>query len=89
MEFEWDAEKNEANLKKHGISFDQASRVFADSLSRTFRDPDHSQDEERFVTIGSSGTEWIVVVSHTDREDRIRIISARRATPAERRRYEQ
>ena len=88
MEFEWDADKNTANQSKHGISFEEAAAVFNDVLSLTKPDPDHSGNEDRFITIGSTGSSIIVVVVHTDRDGRIRIISARRAEPNERRQYE-
>src|SRR5258708_14986517 len=77
MEFEWDEDKAEGNLKKHKVSFTEAATVFGDPLSVTFPDPDHSTDEDRFVTIGSSDSAHVLVVSHTDRDERIRIISAR------------
>jgi uncharacterized protein len=89
MEFEWNPEKAAINLKKHNISFQEAATVFDDSLSVTFPDPDHSIWEDRYVIIGISRTGQLLVVSHTDREDRTRIISARRATRQERRFYEE
>ena len=89
MDFEWDEEKAKANLKKHKISFEEAATVFGDSLSSTFPDPDHSLDEDRFITIGTSGRGRILMVSHTDREGRSRIISARKAKPHERKVYEE
>jgi uncharacterized protein len=89
MEFEWDEEKARANLRKHKVEFDEAATVFADFLSRTFPDPDHSLDEERYITIGTSDRGRVLVVSHTDRENRNRIISARKATPRERKIYEE
>jgi uncharacterized protein len=78
-----------ANLVKHGVSFDEASTVFQDSLSITISDPLHSEDEERFVVIGYSCQNRLLVVVHTDRGDRIRIISARPASRKERRTYEE
>lgn len=87
--FEWDDEKATENLTKHGVSFSEASTVFADPLSRTIADPLHSEDEERFVVLGQSGLHNTLVVVHTYRDDVIRIISARMATSRERRDYEQ
>jgi uncharacterized protein len=89
MEFEWNLEKAVINLRKHNISFQEAATVFDDSLSVTFPDPDHSIGENRYVIIGMSRSEQLLVVSHTDRENRTRIISARRATRQERRFYEE
>lgn len=88
MEFEWDPEKARRNLSKHGVSFHEAATVFGDPLALTYSDPDHSGDEDRFLTFGHSAEGQLLVVSHTDREDRTRIISARRATRKERRLYE-
>lgn len=89
MEFEWNPEKAVINLRKHNISFQEAATVFDDSLSVTFPDPDHSIGENRYVIIGMSRSEQLLVVSHTDRENRTRIISARRATRQEKRFYEE
>lgn len=89
MEFEWNPNKAVNNLKKHNISFQEATTVFDDPLSVTFPDPDHSIGENRYVIIGMSGAGQLLVVSHTDREDQTRIISARRATRQERRFYEE
>jgi uncharacterized DUF497 family protein len=86
--FEWDDEKAVENLTKHGVSFSEASTVFADPLSRTIPDPLHSDDEERFVVLGQSGLQHTLVVVHTYRGELIRIISARMATSHERRDYE-
>lgn len=86
--FEWDPKKARLNIKRHGISFDEASTAFRDPLSRTIDDPLHSDDEERFVLIGQSVRGRLLVVVHTERGDRIRIISARLATNKERFRYE-
>lgn len=88
MQFEWNPDKANLNLKKHGVSFNEASTVFNDPLSITFPDLDHSFGEERYVIIGVSSASRILIVSHTDRSDRIRIISAREATRNERRFYE-
>jgi uncharacterized protein len=89
MEFEWDNSKAAANLKKHSLSFDEAATVFRDTLSATGSDPDHSFGELRFVTIGISKHKRLLMASHTDESDTIRIISARLATKHERRIYEE
>ncbi|MBD0363193.1 MAG: BrnT family toxin [Coleofasciculus sp. C3-bin4] len=89
LNFEWDEEKARTNLKKHGVSFAEATTVFGDSFAVTIDDPLHSIDEERFVTIGYSEAQRLLVVVHTDRGDNIRIISARTATRRERQTYEQ
>lgn len=88
LSFEWDIIKAESNERKHGITFDEASTVFADPLSLTIHDPLHSEDEERFVIIGGSHKNRVLTVVHTERGDNIRIISARRATKNERAYYE-
>jgi uncharacterized DUF497 family protein len=88
VEFEWDARKAAANLRKHGVSFVEASSVFLDPLSATGNDPDHSMDQRRFVTFGVSSVRRILVVAHAEHDDVIRIISARKATRAERKLYE-
>jgi uncharacterized protein len=87
--FEWDADKATENLRKHGVSFEEASSVFFDALSATGRDPDHSVAERRFVIFGMSSTGRLLVVSHSERGNRIRIINAREATRAERKLYEE
>jgi uncharacterized DUF497 family protein len=87
--FEWDPAKAAASLKRHGVSFHEAAAVLADPLSTTFPDEVHSEDEARFLTIGASTRGNILVVAHTERNDTIRIISARRATRQEREFYEQ
>jgi uncharacterized protein len=89
MRFEWDAAKAAANVRKDGVSFDEASTVFADDLAATGRDLDHTFDESRFVTFGLSCNGRVLSVSHTDRGAALRIISARPATPKERRIYEE
>ena len=89
MVFEWSAAKARANLQKHGVPFDEAARVFLDPLALTFPDPHHSGGEEREITIGHTAGDQVVFVSHCRRGDRIRIISARRATRRERRQYEE
>jgi len=88
MEFEWDPGKSDANLKKHGITFHEASTVFGDPLAITFNDPDHSIGEHRFLTFGYSRMSQLLVVVHTERHGRTRIISARRSTRQERKIYE-
>lgn len=87
--FDWNPEKAEANLKKHGVSFEEAETVFSDPFSLTVPDPKHSDEENRFIITGFSDNQRQLVVAHTDRDDKIRIISARLATPGERRKYEQ
>ena len=88
MRFEWNASKAAANLRKHKVSFDEAASMFFDPLSVTGDDPDHSIEERRFVTFGVSASGRVLVVSHMDRGDAIRIITARLATRAERNIYE-
>ncbi|HEX4405444.1 MAG TPA: BrnT family toxin [Polyangia bacterium] len=87
MRFEWDPAKARRNLAKHGVSFEEAATVFADPLSITRFDPDHSEDEDRFLLLGATHASRLVVVAHTDRRGNIRIISARLATRRERRTY--
>jgi len=89
MEFEWDNNKALKNLKKHGVSFHEAASVFGDPLAITFNDPDHSVDEERLLTFGTSITGKMVVVSHTERKTSLRIISARLMGNNERLIYEE
>ena len=88
MVYEWDAAKAKANIQKHGVSFDDAATVFLDPLAWTFPDPYHSGGEEREITIGYTTGRRVVFVSHCQRGDRLRIISAREATRRERRQYE-
>lgn len=88
MQFEWDPDKSKANLKKHKVSFEEAMTVFYDPLSATFDDSDHSIGEERFITIGYSSRDRLLVVAHTERGKTIRIISARTATAHERKKHE-
>jgi hypothetical protein len=88
MIFEWDENKSSANLKKHGVSFEEARTILGDPLSLTVDDPEHSDDEYRFIDIGISDKGRLLVVSYTERRRRIRIISARLALPAERKVYE-
>jgi uncharacterized protein len=87
--FEWDEKKAKSNIRKHRISFEEAVTVFDDPISLTMDDPDHSEDEPRFVTIGYSERERLLVVCHCDRPDSIRLISARTADRRERRYYEE
>jgi len=89
MEYEWDPEKAEANKRKHGVSFHEAATVFGDPLAITFSDPDHSIDEYRYLTFALSKFDRLLVVSHSDRGDKVRIISARIMTRHERRIYEE
>lgn len=89
MDFEWDSNKASRNKVKHGITFVEASEVFADQYSSTVADPDHSHDEERFLIFGKSRQGRYVVVAFTERGDRIRLISARQMTRREREAYEQ
>ncbi len=89
LKFDWDAPKSTANLRKHGVSFEEAATVFGDPLALTFADPDHSVREARFITIGQSLQDLLLVVAHIERGRTIRIISARKATRHERTIYEQ
>lgn len=88
MRFEWDDEKASFNERKHSVSFSEAMTVFGDPLALTGYDPDHSTDEDRYITMGHAITGRLLIVSHTDRERRIRIISSRVATRRERKDYE-
>lgn len=87
--FEWDEEKAATNLQKHGVGFEEAQTVFTDPLAITIPDPDHSIKESRFITIGQSTQKRLLVVVSTERRKKIRLISARRATRAERKKYEE
>ncbi len=89
MQFEWDEEKAEINLKKHKVDFQEAKSVFGNPFSITIDDPDHSKEEQRFIDIGISASGKLLVIVYTERENKIRIISCRKATPAERRKYEE
>ena len=89
LEFEWDPEKADANQKKHGVSFNEASTVFADPLSLTIPDPDHSEREERMLLLGTSRSGRLLVIAHTWQDRRIRLISAREANRRERNDYEE
>jgi len=86
--FEWDATKASTNAQKHGVTFDEASTVFADPLALLMPDPDHSEGEERYLLLGMSTQERLLVVAFAERPPRTRLISARRAIRRERRRYE-
>lgn len=88
MRFEWDPKKAKTNEKKQGVSFGEAVTVFYDPMAATFDDPDHSEDEWRFITIGFSSRGHLLVVSHVERGEALRIISARPATANERKRHE-
>jgi uncharacterized DUF497 family protein len=87
-EFEWDDEKADSNLKKHRVGFEEAATIFNDPKIATIPDPDHSEDEDRFVSIGMSVVVRLLTVIHTYRKERIRLISARKATKAEKKKYE-
>jgi uncharacterized DUF497 family protein len=87
--FEWDAGKANLNIRKHGVSFEEATTVFRDPLSATALDPDHSIRESRFVTVGMSAAGRLLTVFHAERGESIRIISARNATKQERKIYEE
>lgn len=87
-EFEWDEDKAESNLKKHHVSFAEAANIFNDPNIASIPDPDHSEVEDRFISIGRSFIARILIVIHTFRSTRIRLISARKATKAEKKKYE-
>lgn len=91
MRFEWDPKKEESNRKKHGISFEMAQLVFGDPLALSVPDTEHSEGEERWITVGQAASHLLVVVIHTHRDTEqdevIRLISARKATPKERKQY--
>jgi uncharacterized DUF497 family protein len=89
IQFEWDPTKAKGNLLKHGVAFKEAATVLRDALGITIYDPDHSEEEDRFITFGYSDSARLLMVAHTDRGDRIRIISARELTRAEREAYEE
>lgn len=90
MHFEWDQRKDDANIRKHGVSFAEAQTVFGDPLEVTIADPDHSVGEDRFLSVGMSNESRLLVVSYTERPGyRIRIISARAASRNERRQHVQ
>jgi uncharacterized DUF497 family protein len=89
LSFEWDSTKAKKNIKIHDVSFDEASSAFKDTLSLTIYDPLHSEDEERQILIGNSHQNRLLVIVHTERGSKIRIISARKATKQERSQYEE
>lgn len=89
MIFEWDPAKAAANTRKHRVSFEEAASVFRDPAALTFADPDHSAHEQRWITIGRSGQQRVLFVAHTERDDHIRIISARPTTRREQEQYEE
>jgi uncharacterized protein len=89
MKFEWDDSKAVSNLSKHRVSFDEAKTVFDDPLYIDFYDPDHSDNEERYLIVGESSRRRLLIVSYTERKDLIRIISAREVTKSEREAYEE
>ena len=89
LSFEWDDSKARLNVAKHGVSFEEATAVFADPMSLTIPDPAHSQVEDRFIILGQPHRQRLLVVVHTERGDSIRIISARRASRRERKNYEE
>ena len=89
MKFEWDKRKAISNLKKHKISFEEASTALSDPMAATGYDPDHSVDEFRYITFGVSERGRLLVIAHTEHEETIRIISARRASKGERKIYEE
>lgn len=88
IDFEWDVIKAKVNLRKHGVAFSEAATVLKDGRSITIYDPDHSAEEDRYITIGTSVNRRLLMVAHTDRSDRTRIISARELTRKERDAYE-
>jgi uncharacterized DUF497 family protein len=87
--YEWDPKKAKANVRKHRVSFEEAATVFLDPLAVTYPDPDHSGDELREITVGHSTKQRVIFLYHTQRHGRTRIIGARKATPNERRQYEE
>ena len=89
MEFEWDPEKANSNLRKHNVSFEEASTALSDPMAATGADPDHSIGEFRYVTFGISGRGRLLVVAHTEQNETVRIISARLASKRERIIYEE
>ena len=89
MEFEWDPKKEAKNIRNHKVAFSEAATVFADTFSTTVPDPDHSEDEDRYLLIGLSQCSGLLLVPHAERGERIRIIRAQSLTPAEREAYEE
>jgi uncharacterized DUF497 family protein len=88
VNFEWDPGKARQNRRKHRVSFQEAASVFGDPFSITYPDPDHSIAEQRFITVGTSSGGQVLIVAHADRNENIRIISARKTTRGEREHYE-
>ena len=88
-EFEWDPAKAEQNLRKHGVSFEEASTVFGDPLNLLMMDPDHSEGEQRYLLLGLSTQRRLLVVAFAERPPRTQLVSARLATRRERKRYEE
>ncbi len=88
LKFEWDINKAKSNQKKHGVSFEEAQTVFDDPFYVDFYDPDHSKNEERYIIFGASSQNRILLVSYTERGNKIRIISARLATKQEHKNYQ-
>ena len=89
MEFEWDPDKERENIQKHGVSFSEAATVFGDPISLVFYDPDHSEEEDRHLIIGMSSVGRLLISSHSERDDTVRIINAREVTRGERKDYEE
>ena len=89
MEFEWDRNKATVNLSRHGVSFDEAKTVFQDPFYVIFDDPDHSFQEDQYIVIGQSTQNRLLFISYIEREDTVRLIGARKATPSERELYEE
>jgi len=89
IEFEWDEKKAQLNFEKHKVSFEESVTVFYDPLLATMLDPDHSEDEQRYITIGQSVKGRILTISYTERQNRTRIISCRKATSREKKTYEE
>lgn len=89
VNFEWDPQKAVGNVRKHGVSFEEAATAFGDPLSVTIGDPDHSEDEQRFLLLGMSHAGRLLVVAHVDRDETVRIISARLASRHERQTYQE
>jgi uncharacterized protein len=89
VNFEWDPAKARQNRRKHRVSFQEAATVFGDPLAITYPDPDHSIAEQRFITVGMSGSGRVLIVAHADRQETIRMISARKTTQRERKQYEE
>ena len=89
MDYEWDEAKAASNLEKHGVSFEEAATVFDDPLYIDFYDPDHAVDEHRYLIMGQSTAGRLLIISYTERDEAVRLITAREVTSAERRAYEE